>query len=214
MEGTIMTNKSLILGIVAVCALPAASQAQVLINENFDTLTPGTVPNGAKVGPDFTGTNVVIVGPANNHGSCRPPASGNCLALQNHTGSLVSVPVTLLGGHTYDLSFDVQGNSLVPNTTSSTATVTLGSFFDRTFTLTNGSPTDFMSVIDPITVPTSMSRLSVVLAFNGTGSASESRTNGTVIDNILLVAAPEPATLGLLVLGLFGAGFAGRKRRT
>jgi hypothetical protein len=26
-------------------------------------------------------------------------------------------------------------------------------------------------------------------------------------------AAPEPATLGLMVLGLLGAGFAGRKRR-
>jgi hypothetical protein len=32
-----------------------------------------------------------------------------------------------------------------------------------------------------------------------------------VIDNILLVGAPEPATLGLLTLGLLGAGFAGRK---
>jgi hypothetical protein len=213
MEGTIMTSKALVLGVVALCALPAAGQAQVLLSENFDELTPGTVPNGASVGPDFTGTNVVIVGPANNHGSCRAPASGHCLALNDMLGSLVSVPVTLLPGHTYDLSFDLQGNSLRPNTTSSMVTVTLGSFFDRPFTLTNGSPTDSVSVIDPITVPTSMSRVSVVLAFNGTGSANI--TDGTVIDNILLAqtSVPEPATLGLLVLGLLGAGLAGRKRR-
>jgi hypothetical protein len=35
-----------------------------------------------------------------------------------------------------------------------------------------------------------------------------------VIDNILLTSAPEPATLGLMVLGvLAGVGLAGRKRR-
>jgi hypothetical protein len=213
MEGTIMTNKALILGVVVLCALPAAAQAQVLLSENFDELTPGTVPNGAKVGPDFTGTNVVIAGPTFNHGNCRPPAaSGNCLVLANTTGSLKSVPVTLVGGHTYDLSFDVQGNSLIPATgPTSEVTVTLGSLFDRTFTLTNGSPIDFKSVVDPITVPTAVGRESVVLLFEGTGS--HIATNGPVIDNILLTSAPEPATLGLLVLGLLGAGFAGRKRR-
>jgi hypothetical protein len=49
-------------------------------------------------------------------------------------------------------------------------------------------------------------------------------THGWVHDNISLspafavlgtpVSAPEPATLGLMVLGLLGAGFAGRKRRS
>jgi hypothetical protein len=209
-----MANKSLILGVVVLCALPAASQAQVLLSENFDALTPGIVPNGAKVGPDFTGTNVVIAGIGHNPGNCRPPAaSGNCLVLQNATGSLVSVPVTLLGGHTYDLSFDLQGNSLTGSTTSSTATVTLGSFFDHTITLDNGSPLKAAFVRDPITVPTTVrGPVSVDLSFKGTGVVS--RTAGMVIDNILLVSAPEPATLGLLALGLLGgAGFAGRTRR-
>lgn len=33
------------------------------------------------------------------------------------------------------------------------------------------------------------------------------------IDAKAPVSAPEPAVLGLMVLGLLGAGFAGRKRR-
>jgi hypothetical protein len=50
----------------------------------------------------------------------------------------------------------------------------------------------------------------VFLLFKGTGDVN--RTAGMVIDNIRLVGALEPATLGLMALGLLGAGFAGRKR--
>jgi hypothetical protein len=34
-----------------------------------------------------------------------------------------------------------------------------------------------------------------------------------VFHSVPATGAPEPATLGLMVLGLLGAGFAGRKRR-
>jgi hypothetical protein len=208
MEGTIMTNKSLILGIVAVCALPAASQAQMLLNENFDSLTPSMEFSGP-VGSSFMGTRVSIAGGTFNAGVCRSPAFGHCLYMNNSLGSLTPVPVTLVGGHTYDLSFDLVGNSLTGATTTSEVTVTLGSLFDHTFTLANGTPIDFKRVIDPITVPATVRRESVFLLFKGTGDVN--RTAGMVIDNILLVGAPEPATLGLLTLGLLGAGFAGRK---
>ena len=35
---------------------------------------------------------------------------------------------------------------------------------------------------------------------------------GAILDDVLVARVPEPATLGLMVLGLFGAGFSGRKR--
>jgi hypothetical protein len=49
----------------------------------------------------------------------------------------------------------------------------------------------------------------VQLIFKASGPAGN---NGAVLDNVYL--APEPATLGLMALGLLGAGFAGRKRRS
>jgi hypothetical protein len=66
---------------------------------------------------------------------------------------------------------------------------------------------------------------SSVLEYNGTTGAFEKTfvpsgsgglTEGTylVFHSVPATGAPEPATLGLMVLGLLGAGFAGRKRRS
>jgi hypothetical protein len=66
--------------------------------------------------------------------------------------------------------------------------------------MTTGIVTDH-----PITVSTPED---VELIFKASGGGGD-----PVLDNIRL-AAPEPASLGLMTLGLLGAGlFAGRKRR-
>jgi hypothetical protein len=208
-----MTSKhrQLMLGFVTLCVLPAAAVAQVtLLSENFDSLATTMAGFSGPVGPDFMGTNVQISGGPT--GVCNAPASGNCLVLQNALGVLTSKMVTLDPGIRYVLSFDLVGNSLTGNTTSSVATVTLGSLFDHTYTLTNGSPIASTEVTQALTV--SMPE-TLDLTFAGTGSVS--RTAGMVVDNILLTGTPtpEPATLGLMVLGLLGAaGFAKRKRQT
>jgi hypothetical protein len=208
-----MTNKSLILGIVALCALPAASEAQVLLSEDFNGLTPTapTFNTGTMVlpGTDFTATQFRIEGsPAST--TCRSPASGSCIALQNALGELKSTNSVLFkAGDTYALSFDLVGNARTSAATASTVTVTLGSLFDHTYTLANGVPTSF-DVVNTILRPTS--DISAQLIFHGAGP---SRTDGMIIDNIDVRNAPEPATLGLLALGLLGgagAGFVRRKR--
>jgi hypothetical protein len=196
-----MTSKhrQLMLGFVTLCALPAASQAQVLLNENFNALTPIPFTTGTQaVGPEFTASHFALMS------GCPSPASGNCIVLQNALGSLTSIPVTLDAGKVYDLSFDLRGNGIAGGT--SVTTVTLGSAFAQTFTLNNPPPTG-SDMVSEVLRPTS--NITTDLIFKGAGV---SRTSGMLIDNISL-AVPEPATLGLMILGLFGAGFAGRKRR-
>jgi hypothetical protein len=198
-------RKHLILSAVALCALPAAGQAQVLLEENFNEIPTQTPVFSGPIGPDFTGTNVRIVGTIPTPVApslCRYPASGNCLNFAGTSGVLTSKSVELEPGHAYGLIFDLLGNPTTPAGLETTTTVTLGSIYNHTFML---GPTDTAGVADYFTVPTPEM---VQLIFRASGPAGN---NGAVLDNIYL--APEPATLGLMVLGLLGGGFARRKRR-
>jgi hypothetical protein len=201
-------RKHLILGVVALCTLPAASQASLtLISENFDEIPTRTPVFSGPIGPFFTGTNVRIVGTIPTSVAptlCRPPASGNCLNFGGTSGVLTSKSVELEPGHDYLLRFDLLGNPTTPAGLETTTTVTLGSVYNHTFMLgptdiTDGRVVDYFEVSTPEMVQ---------LIFRASGPAGN---NGAVLDNVLLT--PEPATLGLMVLGLLGAGFAGRKRR-
>jgi hypothetical protein len=214
-----MANKSLILGVVVLCALPAASPAQVLLTENFDSVPVMASSRTTETIGQFTATNFGISRQPmpGVSGICRPPAaSGHCLVLFNQTGTFVSQPVMVVEGETYLLTASLQGNSLSGSTLNSATEVTIAPVGSRTdlFTdsavLANGSPLVSRIVTGRFTAPRSED---VVLSFTGVPGSGE-RAAGMVIDNILLTSAPEPATLGLMVLGvLAGVGLAGRKRR-
>jgi hypothetical protein len=97
----VMTKKSLILGVVTLCALPAAAFAQVLINENFNELMPRSVPNGTMIN-DFTYHLVTING--NINGSNAPLACtifanpNNCAHFNGVSGTLTSKSLSLAPG--------------------------------------------------------------------------------------------------------------------
>jgi hypothetical protein len=221
----VMTNKSLILGVVALCALPAAALAQVpLLSENFDTRMPGTT----NFGPFFTGVNAIVRGNILNGAPfqsgpnfcLQSPPPNNCAAFSGFNGSMTSIPVTLEPGNNYLLSYALFGDRTVTTVGNTiNALVTLGpvgdpsEFYDQSYTLTQFSTAGVVKnavILPSVSVPTQ-----AVLIFKGTDP--HSGRGSASVDDIVLTEAPEPATLGLLALGLLGgagAGFVRRKRRS
>ncbi len=188
-------------GFLALCAfllLPAVSRADIL-NENFNTVTPSlnaTSPVGA-----FTvtaGSVDVVGGGISTFGYlCVAPESGNCVDLDGTStsgvpGQLSSALLTLTPG-TYTLSFDLIGSQR--GATDST-TVTLGSLYDQTFLLASGDDTTGI-VSDTFTV-TSTTDAQLIFTSNTSGNV------GSLLDNVNLVATPEPATFSLMGIGLLG----------
>ena len=202
-----MANKPLgLMGVGALCALPAAGQAQItvppfletpIINEDFNT-DSGT--NVTTVGP-FTAVsgNVDVL-----HGSrCVPGTAANgCIELDGTApATLESGPIKLEGGYPFFLSFHLTGSQL-----DNHATATEVSFgpFSHTYDLAaNDLTSGLVSMV--LSVPKDeITRLTFKSLTPG--------ATGAILDDVLVARVPEPATLGLMVLGLFGAGFSGRKR--
>jgi hypothetical protein len=202
-------QKHLLMGLVAL--LPAAGQAATLLDENFNELTPQLT--AFSVGPfsAINGTNVDIVGGGLFGYLCVAPAAGNCIDMVgsggNSFGQLRSNSAfTLEPGVSYFLSFDLIGSQR--GVTASTM-VTFGPY-SKTFTLASGD--DSSGIVADALVTVSAPTMAF-LTFSETSGAVNI---GNLLDNVLITSSsgtsvPEPATLALLSLGLFGIGLARRR---
>ena len=113
----------------------------------------------------------------------------------NQCGGQISSGTLTLTPGTYTLSFDLIGSQR--DFTDST-TVTLGSLYDETFLLGKGDDTDGI-VSDTFTVS---SPTTVQLVF----TSNTASNYGSLLDNVDLVATPEPSHL--FIDGHRSAGFA------
>jgi len=152
------------------------------------------------VGP-FTATsgNVDVL-----HGSrCVPAtASNGCVELDGTApATLQSGPIKLEGGYPYFLSFELTGSQL-----NNRATMTQVSFgpFSHTYEL---AANDLTSGLVSMVLSVPKDEITRVTFKSLTPGAT-----GAILDDVLVARVPEPATLGLMVLGVLGAGFSGRKR--
>ncbi len=211
-----MKTKQVISSIVALCTLPGASWAgTTLLDENFNELTPALTQTSVGAFSAIDGTNVDVVGGAVFGSLCVAPEAGNCVDLDGSGGKsqgiLQSKSVfSLQPGVDYYLSFDLTGSQR--GLTTST-TVNFGPY-SETFVLASGNDTGGV-VSDALLSVTAPTTAQLTFTSNTPGDV------GALLDNVLLTSSsptstgvPEPATLGLLALGLAGVGLARRKRES
>ena len=195
--------KQLVPWFLALCALPAATQAAVLLDENFNELTPqnNAVSVGALEAVAGLPDSVDIVSGA----ECAPPESGNCVQMNGQGFGRLQSRLVFQPGQ-YFLSFDLIGSSVVTNTTVSLGDARL------VFKLQPGDTTSGIVKNELVTVD-SIGSPRLFIASNTFGAV------GALLDNVVVsttpvgVGVPEPATLGLLALGIAGLGLAGRRKR-
>ena len=209
---------------VAAAALVFASTslyAGTIFSENFDELTPNLGVTSVGQFTAINGTNVDIVSAANGWASLVvAPESGNVIDLGgsggNPFGQLQSGGISVTGGDTYTLSFDLVGSQRGV-TTSTLATLgtagDLTSLYDTSFTLaSNGAAGTDGLVTFTLVAPTSET---VYLGFTDT-SAPSTANIGSLLDNVSIASSappiPEPSSLLMLGSGLVAMGsFARRK---
>jgi hypothetical protein len=216
-----------LLSIATLALMPAAFGGTIVLNENFDELTPGPTQTSIGAFTAINGTNVDVVGGINGSyfpSLCVSPESGNCIDMDGTGGNPVGVlqSNTAFGIATYLLSFDLIGSQ---RGSSASVTVTFGNY-DQTFTLASGDDSSGVVVNALVTVSGTASNL----VFTSTDPAGD--LTGALLDNVCLVrnasnqvtnpaaagsacaaATPEPASGFLMLAGLPLLWFARRLTR-
>ncbi|WP_202945856.1 PEP-CTERM sorting domain-containing protein [Marinobacter manganoxydans] len=170
--------------------------AGVIFQDNFDS----ELPNGGSqtnyddfLKWDVTLGTVDLIATPNDWNLTCAGGVGKCVDLDGsnkNAGTLQSIALTLDPG-TYTLSFDISGNQR--NSAADSVEVSLDGFLTETFLVSANDP--WQTIVRDITL-TSQTTSNLIFEHNGGDNI------GILLDNVSLV--PEPGTVALLGLGLFG----------
>lgn len=216
---------------VTLCAAPAFAQSTILLQDDFDALTPALGVNSGLANWNVTGSSVDVV-PDNIYGIRCFGNAGNCVDLDGTPGPggiESQLMYSFAAGDVARLEFAVSGNQR--NLYSSFDDFTAGFRFSGDVNIANASieyvdfgfadalPSGFHGANDPFRVTldaidwdtpwvtlaigfTVLDPVSIGFSF----SSSSADNVGPVLDNVSFTrstAVPEPGALTLLASGLF-----------
>jgi len=210
---------------LSLCSLTVASQANLVLNGSFEA--GGFVPNGqdtmdlapgstAITGWTVTTANLAWIGPANPFG-LTASAGSYFLDLsgyhdnQPYGGVAASAAIATVSGQRYRVTFDL-GSDYNYNTASPSVEVSVtGTPSSATFTAGPVNPS-VLNRWESFGLVFTANSASTVISFAGVGADNQKYVG---LDNVSLVAVPEPTTIlaGALLLLPFGASTLRTSRR-
>jgi PEP-CTERM motif len=191
--------------------LAAASAGAIVFQDNFSSGAPGVLMGDSTAGPFFTGANfsltagsIDLTGPGFYSELCQGTAT-YCIDTTGagaSRGQIAGDAFSLDPG-TYLLSFDLFGWNSFGLTETASVNVQLGALVNQTYNTDGAVPFSGPTLI-AFTVGSSLP--AVQLVFTDTGTNDSSAFAGAILDNIVVQAVPEPASMLLAGGALVGLG--------
>ena len=185
-----------------------ASQAAVVFSDNFNLTTTQSLNQTTFMNWTVTSGSVDVIGDGGSY-AFLPVGNGNYVDLNGSTGQPGELTTKMtFGAGTYVVSFDLagsQGGVGFVDPTSKTTQVA--------FSIGGATQSLTLNPLSPLTTYSFTFTTSAPGKLSFTDLSGGNNNVGNLLDNVSVSAVPEPSTWAMMILGFFGLGFIGYRRK-